>query len=322
MKKLLSILLIIISISCSKESKTVDLTVIDSKVDYRINDIYFINQNIGFAVGGDRYSEGYILKTIDGGINWARIKESNIDTNHELQTFNSIDFLNDSIGQIVGHGGKIGRTYDGGNTWNIILNGTWENFYDVVLLSENKTIIVAGAAYDKGKFFNSSDFWYNFKIEEKPYTIRDITFVNNLVGYSAGYGYVNKTIDGGKTWIVLDVQGDYFFNMDFINSEIGYVCGWEGGVFKTTNGGESWKNIHGVNKAFSTRHHFENIDFINENVGLVCGYNGEILYTENGGEKWYKLETDTDINFHSVYFLNENTAFVGGDEGLFLKLNL
>lgn len=322
MKKLLIILLVTFSLACSKENKNADVTIIDSKVNYRINDIIFINQNIGFAVGGDRFTEGYILKTIDGGSIWERIQESNIYTEHQLQTFNSIDFLNDSIGEVVGHGGKIARTTDGGNNWNLILNGTWENFYDIALLSEKKSVIVAGSAYDKGKFFNSSDYWYSFDVVETAYALRDVTFVNNLIGYSAGYGYVNKTTDGGETWTVLDVDGDYFFNMDFIDEEVGYVCGWEGGIFKTKDGGSSWENVHGVNQAFSARHHFENIDFIDENTGIVCGYNGELLYTENGGDEWLTIETNTDVDFHSVYFLNKNTAFVGGDEGMFLKLNL
>lgn len=321
MKKLLIILLIGLSYSCAKESKNTSITVIDVPVDYRINDIFFIDENIGFAVGGDRFTEGYILKTNDAGDTWSRISESQIDSDSILQTFNSIDFLDENIGEIVGHGGKIARTTDGGNTWKVILNGTWENFYDVALLSDQKTLIVAGAAYDKGKFFNSIDAWYNFDVIETPYAVRDVFFVTNLIGYSAGYGYVNKTVDGGETWTVLDVTGDYFFNMDFVNEEVGYVCGWEGGIFKTVDGGNSWEKIHAVNQAFSARHHFENIDFIDENIGIVCGYNGELLYTENAGNKWVAIETNTDVDFHSVYFLNKNTAFVGGKEGLFLKLN-
>lgn len=320
MKKILFILLISTVFSCAKESKNVAITILESSVDYRINDILFINENIGFAVGGDRFNDGYILKTKDAGEHWARIEEEKFSKEVSFQTFNSIDFLNDSIGEVVGHGGKIARTVDGGNTWDLILNGTWNNFYDVALLSEKKSVIASGSAYNKGHFFNSSEFWYSFDIVKTDYAVRDITFVNNLIGYSAGYGYVNKTVDGGETWTVLDITGDYFFNMDFVNTEVGYVCGWEGSIFKTLDGGKTWENVHGVNQAFSRRHHFENIDFIDENTGIVCGYNGEVLYTNNGGEKWFSIETNTDIDFHSIYFLNKNTAFVGGKEGLFLKL--
>lgn len=322
MKKIFYILIGVISISCGKENKDADVVFIDSKVDYRINDIYFIDENIGFAIGGDRFTDGYILKTNDGGEIWNKIEDAQIDASSPLQTLNGIDFLNDSIGEIVGHGGKIVRTSDGGKTWEAILNGTWENFYDVALLSEDKSVIIAGAAYNKGKIFNSKDFWYSFEVSETPYALRSLVFLDDLLGYSVGYGYVNKTVDGGKTWTLLDVAGDYFFDLDFVNKDVGYVCGWEGGIFKTIDGGESWETIHGVNQAFSKRHHFENIDFFDENIGIVCGYNGEVLYTENGGEKWFSIETNTDTDFHSVCLLNENTAFAGGEEGFFLKLNL
>lgn len=310
--------------SCAKEKIENQVRVIDVDADHRINDIYFLNQTIGFAIGGSRFDEGYILKTKDGGKTWNRISDADIEINAEsgLQTLNGIHFYNDSIGQIVGHGGKILRTTDGGDTWSMIINGTWATFTDIYMHSAQKTDILTSMAYGNGQIFSSNNDWYIFDKTELNFAGRSIQFLNSDIGFVAGYGVVQKTVDGGDTYEILDIKNDYFFDIDFPTSQIGYVCGWEGGIYKTTDQGESWKTVNANNKVFSLRQHYENIHFINENQGVVCGYNGQILYTQDGGNSWQKLETNTKENFHSVYFYNEHIVFAGAENGLFIELSI
>ena len=320
------VLLVLITLfsSCAKEKLDADVRHITIDADYRINDIYFINQNVGFAVGGSRYEEGYILKTEDGGLNWLRFPNDSIISTGEsnLQTLNSISFYNDLIGQAVGHGGKILRTEDGGSSWEMIVNGTYENFNDIAMLSANKTLISSSGAYADGSIFASNNEWYNFDRQELTYALRGMSFINKDIGFLTGYGIVQKTINGGNSWEIMDLKTDYFFDVDFVSLQTAYVCGWEGGVYKTENQGETWKTIKQTNKVFANRQHYENIDFINENTGVVCGYKGEVLYTNNGGETWQTIETNTKEDLHSIYFYNTNKVFVGGENGLFLELNI
>lgn len=310
--------------SCLKEKIDTQIRQIEIDADHRINDIYFINQNIGFAVGGSRYEEGYIFKTSNGGNTWERIQDSAININavSGLQTLNGIHFYNDSIGQIVGHGGKILRTINGGDNWEMIINGTYAAFSDIYMHSPTKTDIITNRAYASGEIFKSSTQWYNFDKEELNFAARSILFIDSNIGFIAGYGVVQKTVDGGNSYQVLNVRNDYFFDIDFPSRNVGFVCGWEGGIYKTENQGETWKIVNANNKALSARQHYENIDFINENQGVVCGYNGHILYTKDGGNSWQKLETNTKENFHSIYFLNEQTIFAGGENGLFIELTI
>lgn len=315
--------LFIVFSSCLKE-KEAQVRNISTNIDFRINDIYFINTTTGFAVGGSRYDEGYILKTNDGGNTWKKIDSLQIHNkkNIHLQTLNSIDFLNEKVGEVVGHGGKILRTEDGGENWDITLNGSWENFNKVALFENNKTILLSSNGFSNGTIFKSEENWYEFKTEKFDFAVRDIEFTDSLTAYLACYGYIKKTIDGGQTWSYLNIEGDYFFDIDFITNKIGYVCGWEGSIYKTSNSGETWKNIHNKNQAFSSRHHYENIDFIDENIGVVCGYLGEVLYTNDGGKTWKKILTNTKTNFHSIFLYNRNKIFVGGENGEFLEITI
>lgn len=310
--------------SCAKEKINNKVRQIEVDADYRVNDIFFINQNKGFAVGGSRYEEAYILKTENAGQSWERIPENNISTNEEnkLQTLNAIHFYDENIGQVVGHGGKILRTLDGGNTWEYIISPSWSNFSDVYMHSPDETILTSFGAFSDGGIFQSKTNWYEFEHVEITFAARSICFINQNIGFIAGYGIVQKTEDNGKTWSVLDIRNDYFFDIDFPSENVGYVCGWEGGIYKTTNQGATWKTVNANNKVFSKRQHFENIDFIDEQTGVVCGYKGEVLYTKNGGETWQKLETNTKEDFHSIYFHSQNTVFVGGENGLLLELTI
>lgn len=319
---LLSLVFILGLSSCLKEKIDTPVRIINIGADHRINDIYFVNKMLGFAVGGSRFDEGYIFKTTNGGETWTRIQDNAISINTEtgLQTLNGIHFYNESIGQIVGHGGKILRTEDGGDNWDMIINGSWASFSDIYMHSPQKTTIVSNAAYSGGDIFNSTSAWYNFDREVLNYAARSVVFLSPEIGFIAGYGIIKKTTDAGKNYQILDIRNDYFFDISFPTASTGYVCGWEGGVYKTEDQGETWKTVNPNNKVFGARQHYENIHFINENEGIVCGYNGHILYTNDGGNSWQKLETNTKENFHSIYFYDEHTVFAGGENGLFLEI--
>ena len=319
MKLFFYILIVVFFFSCTKEKKDVSFTRIETGTKYRINDIYFLDKNKGFAVGGDRYFEGNIIKTLDGGTTWQKLDTSSMHSTNgvDLQTLYSVDFFNDSIGEAVGYGGKIIRTEDGGNNWHTILHGTWSNFLKVKMISPTNSFIVSS-----GSLFYSPQYWYYFNIQESSYTLSDIEFTDNNNAYLSGQGFVKKSVDNGVTWKTLDIKGDYFFDIDFVNNNVGYICGWQGGIYKTIDAGETWKIINNTNKAFSTRHHYENIDFLDEKTGVVCAYNGEILFTDNGGDSWIELKTDKNINFHSIYFYDASTVYAGTNQGQIFKIIL
>lgn len=320
MKQILYItVLVILNFSCTKEKKDIYIKTIETGAKYRINDIYFLNKDKGFAVGGDKYFEGNIIETKDGGNTWSIVENSRISSHSEvkLQTLHSIDFLNDSTGQIVGFGGKVLRTEDGGKTWISILNGSWSHFIQIKMFSLQKTLIVS-----KGALFKSSEFWYNYDIEDFSFTLSDIEITANNTAYLVGYGFVKKSIDNMQTWKTLNIKGDFFYDIDFVNNNTGFMCGWQGGIYKTVDAGETWQKLHPVNSAFSKRYHFENLDFIDENTGVVCAYNGEILYTKNAGKTWQKIKIDNKTDFHSIYFYDKNTVFVGGSKGEIFEIKL
>lgn len=78
-----------------------------------LNDIWFINDSTGFAVG----DVGTILKTTDHGSNWAT-QVTGSSTN-----MNAVCFITADSGYVVGGGGLVMRTINGGSTWTTLTSG-------------------------------------------------------------------------------------------------------------------------------------------------------------------------------------------------------
>jgi hypothetical protein len=68
-----------------------------------------------------------------------------------------------------------------------------------------------------------------------------------LVGSSnGGPSYVVKTTDGGNTWVNETPEDEYFGfeSISMVDESAGYIVGWEGKLYHTTNGG-----IVGIDRA-------------------------------------------------------------------------
>lgn len=77
-----------------------------------IKDVYFTDENIGWAVGEVLNNEtGIIYKTLNGGNTW---NESEVFDN----PLNGVFFVNSNHGWVAGDFGIIKYTTDGGETWN------------------------------------------------------------------------------------------------------------------------------------------------------------------------------------------------------------
>ena len=104
------------------------------------------------------------------------------------------------------------------------------------------------------------------------------------------------------------------YSVYFIDDLTGYAVGGplfgsSGIVLKTTNSGNVWFNVPNTSNGVLWGLHF-----VNSNTGFVVGYNGNIRKTTNGGITWItQIILDPLAGwFKCVYFLNENTGYIGG----------
>ena len=107
-------------------------TVILSGVD-------FIDSLKGFAVGADfRFTTAYLYSTTDRGKNW------NIQGFCGEGSYNDIGFLDEKHGWILASGGRVLRTSDGGDTWEVQVDNLNSSLGKLIILKEDKVAYIFG----------------------------------------------------------------------------------------------------------------------------------------------------------------------------------
>ncbi len=92
------------------------------------------------------------------------------------------------------------------------------------------------------------------------------------------------------------------YPIEFLNSNVGYVAGFQGVILKTMNGGTNWITMFTRDSV-----NFYSMDFVDINTGLVSGAEGDIFKTTNGGLNWFMPEQGTGDVF--IYMLDQNNGW-------------
>src|SRR5258705_1261367 len=178
----------------------------------RIDDIFMLNTQTGYAVCGD----GKIVKTIDGGENWFIVLQN------DSIYCRSVEFINTQKGFVGGFPRgfpRVGpnilrRTTDGGTTWTDL----------TTLIDPRARAGICSLAVADANTIYGCGVWFN------------------------NAGYIIKSADGGNTWSFIDMSGyaTSLIDMYFISKDTGFATGSGLAPLKTavilytTNGGLSW----------------------------------------------------------------------------------
>lgn len=185
-------------------------TVLNSGItDYPIDDIFFINSRLGWALANDYLFQGsFVLKTTNGGNTWSTSRF--YDTSVVITTIFFQDSLN---GFFTGFSGYMFKTTDAGASWN-------ECHIDTNFCS------------------------YLFRFPKNR-----VNFLNQTTGYACGghydiSGIIWKTTDSGLNWFTYCVTPEPLFDIKAINQNKIISSGgdFEFGAITSTsyNGGTVW----------------------------------------------------------------------------------
>lgn len=249
----------------------------NSGTDAHFRSISAINEDVVWAGG----SRGTVLRTADGGANWAIIKVQGA----EKLDFRGIKGIDEKTAVAVSAGlaeegqARIYRTEDAGKTWKQV----WQTD-------------------QKGVFLDGVAFW-----DKKNGIIFGDPIENHL--------YLLKTADGGRTWKILsptDLAANLPNEASFAASNSTMVVEgsknvWIGTggadharVFYSTDRGQSWQVADTPMKANASSGIF-GLRFWDASHGIAVGgdYKAEkeafenVIVTQDGGKTWKKA-TSTD----------------------------
>ncbi len=271
--------------------------------------------------------------------NW-KIARRTVETDKNLR---AVYFVDSMTGWAAGDAGAVYRTTDGGKSWKPLLSGAVANINFIYFIDWNHGWMLgesSGRMTDETEGENILLITTNGGRSWTRKSLPNVTclyFVDSRSGWAVGRNAtLLKTTDGGLEWskvesieklIGLPIESSSynfgFSDIHFIDAQQGWLIGNFygrardniGGIFKTSDGGATWKRIPVTFQTQYTSGRFtpgqlHSVRFTDANTGSVTGemYDGEgrfffALHTRNGGITWDQFRTPSRAT-HSTQFLD------------------
>lgn len=276
--------------------------------DDRLNKIYFTDSRNGYIVGGVRFDRGVILTTHDGGITWQRSIIPAVDK--EI-----LGIASSPEGKVfaISFDGRFISSEDTGATWQVRQVG-YEPYKDIIFPAANHCILAGGISFNMGYIVHMDSVGNTLRREEPHYELNDMEMRTASALYACGHGVVQKSADSGYTWRVLDIHNDNFTAVHAYDNMV-WVCGYNGGMFVSYNGGDSWERKRNGNDITLPRYRLLDFVFIDDAHGYAVGEDGLIIYTDDGGNHWSEFDRFTDKALRSIIAMKDGRLLVCGDDG-------
>ncbi|AUP79928.1 T9SS type A sorting domain-containing protein [Flavivirga eckloniae] len=267
-------------------------------------DIDFVTNNIGYIITSNE-----LLETLDAGNTW--LKKQNISSGNDMSFYNT-------TGYIVGNYGYVLKSIDNGTSWSQISTGFNNTFNTVNIIDDNNIILSTSNSVIKTD--DAGVTWESSSIPNV--SVVKTFFTSLLVGHAACLnGVILKTIDGGETWYSTkddsNIIPSNYFNIYFINENIGFATREHDYMYKTTDGGETWIEISGSIEAIYDFH------FLDENNGFATGDHGATYKTNDGGSTWSQIFFQSgfvyNTSMYGIYFQDSNIGYATGARGRIIK---
>jgi photosystem II stability/assembly factor-like uncharacterized protein len=215
----------------------------------------------------------------------------------KLDSYNGIAFPSASVGYIVGSGGSIMKTIDGGSTWVDQISPIADSFFDVFF----RTVDVGWIVGDNGVIVYTIDGGANWV--EHPQSRVLSTSDLNTVYFVDDYGWTGgdsedifRTTDGGTTWYLvealvgtMEVEG-----ISFVDTLVGYAAVDGDGIIYSTDGGLNWTSaIINLGPYPYTKDDIEEIFTVDATHAVATGWGTTtgmvptiILVSSDAGQTW------------------------------------
>lgn len=142
----------------------------------------------------------------------------------------------------------------------------------------------------------------------------DVHLFNNNTAAGTGFMFIGdkeiilKTVNGGVNWtfnhLVNNTLLAQMYDIEFPTSAIGYCVGYDGKIFKSIDGGDTW-----TAQVSNSTGDLRAVDFYDAVKGVAVGTFG-LLNTTDGGTTWTK--TAHAGEFYGVSWGDANTVYAAG----------
>ncbi|MBI3124943.1 MAG: hypothetical protein HYZ10_11125 [Ignavibacteriales bacterium] len=319
-----------------------------------IHRIYFVNENLGFAVGGG-INHSLILKTNDGGNTWTKVLSK---STYDDRAITDIVYVNSSELYAI-RIDNLFKSTNNGSSWEIfepqgeinsrvggtklslssegLIIGGYSSFYlKIASTSGDKWVETYAGGADNTEMYIGEPLAVKYLNNKKLVVLdgKDLNSVSSprphqvLISNDGGYNWKNVSLNIPFEWEPRD--------MSFGDENNGWIVGHcttndRGFVLKTTNGGESWSVLHNPNneKYFSLNAVYF-LDFQNGFAGgtlvdLTQGqisWNQGVLSSNNSGVNWANTSLknyNQNGTIRTLFFLSKTKGWAAGSHQTLYK---
>jgi photosystem II stability/assembly factor-like uncharacterized protein len=279
----------------------------------RFNKILFVNNTVGFVVGGQRFYNATILMTTDGGYTW----NYNSFPNAGKGLYGITQMPAGGV-YVCGFDGKLLHTNNLGSTWSFN-QMQYMVYTGLAFPTPQQGILVGGTSFNYG-YITYIDSVGNFiRWDSLNYQLNCIKMANSSTGYICAYGTMLKTTNGGQAWNALNISGEDFTGIDITGNDI-WVCGYNGSVYHSGNAGNSWQKERNGNDITIAHYRLLDIVFKDAQNGWAAGEDGVVIRTYDGGQHWSQYSQFTASTLHSIAICPNGDLLVAGDNGALYRL--
>lgn len=297
----------------------------------RYDDVYFFNENLGWAAGGNNRT---VYKTIDGGETWtAKFTAANY--------LRSIEFASESLGFAGTLNGELYQSTDGGESWTDITARLPQSVPGICGLAAPSENVIYGCGKWSGndppviiKSGDGGTTWTVTDLSTLATQLVEVFFLDENKGFASGManprtdgGIILQTLDGGENWSVLHKtmqDRDYIWKIqtpDSVNffGSIQSLPTTENVRFvKSTDGAASWTTELVTSTKWNYMQMIGFKDAMNGWTGGTANANEgsetALFVTSDGGSTWDLSNEPTESfkTFNRFFMLNDDHVFMTG----------
>ncbi len=236
---------------------------------------------------------GALLKSTDNGASFIHIQNSlTLD-------FSSLVFINNETGYLGTETGEIGKTTDGGSTFQIQYSGYSDKIVSLVFPDALTGVMLMRSVY-KSRIFVTTDSGNTWNLRfDLPDTLAIFNIASPGPGiiYAAGENVTNdrsrlfKSTNRGLSWDLVQVPAfGGLLGVYFQNEQTGFISQRTFGrkLYRTTNGGSSWDSVGN----FAA----DNFKFVIANTLLTNDYSDSKIHkSTNIGSSWINISVNSPV---------------------------
>ena len=220
--------------------------------------------------------------------------------------FYDVEALSPERALVIGYGGKILETEDGGATWTRVSSGTKDYALYSAAFVDPKVGWIVG---QDGLILRTDDggkTWQRQTSDTDRYLFNVMALDSQHVYAVGDRSTLTMTADGGQTWkaqqvkavgddmtrgVSVAAQDPVFYDVQFLSSSDGWIAGEFGKLLQTTDGGATWTERQ---RTLMGEEFFDPLDlptlfgvnFLTPQVAVAAGLDARLARTADGGLTW------------------------------------